>query len=123
MNDATLTRIAQEMAPSLTGYLGRVDREPRHIPSPATCRELAMDDFLADTELFADWIACANPNREPSAFFGPISTEELLRLLLNVRKVNAEQIVAGWKELQQRYVMAYATEIAKRILAIQGEEE
>jgi hypothetical protein len=117
MSTATLTSHS-----GLAHYCGELDREPRHVPSPEICRELAMDEFLADTEKFADWVACANPNREPSAYFGPISTEELLRLLLNVRKVNAEQMVAAWKEVQQRYVLCYATEIARRILAIQGEE-
>jgi hypothetical protein len=64
----------------------------------------AEREVCEKTDLYADWLYAEHGEaREASAFFGPISTDELAQVLLN-DCAKPEQIVAAARELRSRYL-------------------
>lgn len=76
--------------------------------------EMAVDQF-ATPENMACWIESASTEREPSKYFGPISTEKVAELLFGT-KANQEQREQAAILLHMRFVSEHMEEI-QRIVA------
>lgn len=88
-----------------------------------SAHEIATADFCEDTDTFADWLAGSDLSiREPSAYFGPISTQELFsKFIFGSIKANAEQKAAACNLLRKRFTTEYAERIAKKAEALRAE--
>ena len=93
-------------------------------------QELAFEKTVEDTERVGEWISGATTadfdERQSSAYWGPISTDDLIALLLG-GKANAEQKVAICDEIQARFerdmrplIQAKAKELAQRRIESEG---
>lgn len=65
--------------------------------------DMAEERYTQDVETFADWVACASEEREPSVFWTSISSAELVRVGLS-GKCTPEQAQQAWIELRKRYL-------------------
>lgn len=65
---------------------------------------MAEEKTCENTELFYEWLqGHSGCDREPSNFFGPISTDELVRMGLS-GKATFSQCSAIWDELRTRFL-------------------
>ena len=80
--------------------------------------EMAVDQ-VATPERMAGWLESANTEREPSKYFGPISTEAVASILFGTA-VNQEQREQAAILLRSRFVSEHMEEI-RQIAANQGE--
>lgn len=83
--------------------------------NPATLAEhvweMAEDKFLT-AENVGGWIESAGSHRQPSTYWGPISTAELVRIIFSRPGVaNAEQIEQARIVFRRRFFAEYAEEI------------
>ena len=92
-------------------------------PSPAAYRELAVSDHCKNVEAFAEFISLCSGDREMSAYFGPISTRDLVVEVLLDPRAKDEQLAAGMKELRNRFIEDGAEAIADRILKLERDVE
>jgi hypothetical protein len=88
-------------------------------PSLDTLREIAVEEHTNDVEEFAGWLESVSEDREPCAWFGPISTPDLIRQIVLNPRATDEQIAAAGRELRRRYLTDYAPAIAKRTLELE----
>jgi hypothetical protein len=88
-------------------------------PSLDTLREIAVEEHCNDVEEFAGWLESVSEDREMSAFFGPIGTPDLVRLVILGAGATDQQYAAACKELRVRYLKSYAHTLAKRILQME----
>jgi hypothetical protein len=77
---------------------------------------LGQEKLCQDVDLFGDFLAGSLGEREPSAYFGPISTPDLVRQILLNANANNEQIAAAARELRLRFV-ADKTELVEAYAA------
>ncbi|MDQ3270753.1 MAG: hypothetical protein M3Q12_01100 [Pseudomonadota bacterium] len=81
---------------------------------PITAAERSFDHYaelyMTPGRFFA-WLECGRSDRQQSAYWGPISNNELRALLLGT--LNYEQYVAVMLTLKRRFVAEHAVEIAK----------
>lgn len=105
MNASTheeLAKLAQDMAPDLSGSF--YARAPDYLPEPTEAAyQLAREERCKAIEDFASFLEIAEGEREPSAFFGLISTVELAEMLLNERAEDF-QLAAAARELRERFL-------------------
>ena len=64
---------------------------------------LAQETRCDDIEEYGRWLECAPTKREPSYYFGSISTQELAQMTLN-KAANDEQLAAACRELRERFL-------------------
>lgn len=100
----------------------RTDYSPSRAPEPnqALCVQLAEEKVCQDVGLIADWIAGSDDVREMSAYFGEISTPEIVRLMFNGR-CNKDQALAAITELRKRFVADKQEFIAEQTAQIAQE--
>lgn len=81
--------------------------------------EVAKDRLLEDAETVGIWIGGGEigdwDERQPCKYFGPISSQELVKLGLS-GKFNAEQAKAAWDELSARFFQAHNERIERDAL-------
>jgi hypothetical protein len=77
--------------------------EPDDAIDPALQREIAQDQACQDFAAIVEWLQCDHGERQTSAYFGPISTEEIVRLMFGGR-INAEQALACCSEVRRRFI-------------------
>jgi hypothetical protein len=70
---------------------------------PDILRSIAEDAACQDFAAIVEWLQCDHGERQTSAYFGPISTEEIVLLMLGGR-INAEQALACCRELRRRFI-------------------
>lgn len=75
--------------------------------------EMAVDKF-ATPERMGSWIESAGPEREPSKYFGPISTEEAASILFGAA-ANQEQREQAAILLRNRFVSEHMEEIQRNV--------
>jgi RNase P/RNase MRP subunit p30 len=88
-------------------YLDRSDARPV-LPIH---RQMAEERYTKDVELIADWLCVASDDREPSEYWGPISTSELAQQAFS-GTLNEEQCKAALTELRKRYLEDNESRIA-----------
>ena len=76
------------------------ERDQAHDPASL---QYAQQELCEDIETFGNWLAWADDNREPSAYFTSISTTELAKVLINEAATD-KQIVAAARELRERFL-------------------
>jgi hypothetical protein len=86
--------------------------------SALTCWEIAASEHLNDTEQFAGWLESVSDERLPCAYFGPISTPDLMRQIVLNASANADQHHAACLELQARYLADFSQAIERRALEL-----
>lgn len=74
--------------------------------------EMAAEDFLTP-ENIGGWIESANTERESSAYWGPISNDELLRIIFG-NKATSEQRDQAVITIRRRFFSEHNVEIAER---------
>jgi hypothetical protein len=82
--------------------------------SALTCREIAVEEAINDVEQFAGWLESVSDERLPCAYFGPISSPDLVRQIVLNASANAEQHHAACLELRKRYLDDFAPAINAR---------
>lgn len=92
-------------------------------PSPEVYRDLAVADHCKNVEALSEFIGLCSGDREPSAYFGPISTQDLIAEILLNPKADDSQLAAGMRELRSRFLIDSAGAIADRILRLEREVE
>lgn len=92
-------------------------------PSPEVYRDLAIADQCKNVEAFSEFIALCSSDREPSAYFGMVSTQDLIAEILLNPRANDEQLAAGMKELRDRFLLDSKEAIADRMLRLEREVE
>lgn len=99
-------------------------------PTPAQI-ESSVDDLIdgiakeCDSCVYLEWLCTSGEMREPSSYFGPISTDEMLRLLVGP-DTTPDQAKAIGAEIRRRFTDAYleiVTERAKHKAAEEAETE
>lgn len=91
-----------------------------------TILQLAQAKVLADLETYGDFVAGASEDREPCAYFGPISTADLLRIAngapINSGTLpNAEQRLAARDETLRRYLADQHLEVRHQVGLLEEE--
>jgi hypothetical protein len=86
--------------------------------SALTCLEIAVEQHLNDIEQFAGWLESVSDERLPCAYFGPISTPDLVRQIALNAGANAEQHHAACLELRKRYLADFSQAIERRALEL-----
>ena len=81
----------------------------------------AKEKLFEDIETYADWVCVPDENREPSKFFGPISTAELIRLTLN-EEANNNHLAEACREIQRRFVEDNRERVEKEAARLAQEE-
>lgn len=77
--------------------------------------EMAANDFLTP-ENIGGWIESANSKRESSAYWGPISSQELLTIIFG-DKATSEQRDQAVITIRRRFFAEHCAEIAERASA------
>lgn len=80
--------------------------------------EMAVDQ-VATPERMGGWIESASTEREPSKYFGPISTEEVASILFGTA-ANQEQREQAAILLRNRFVGEHVEEIRQNVQINQG---
>jgi hypothetical protein len=80
----------------------------------STAVAIAIGEQTNDVEAFSGWLESASDDREPCAYFGNISTPDLVRQIVLNPNANAEQHHAACMELRSRYLADFAGVIACR---------
>jgi hypothetical protein len=88
-------------------------------PSPEVLRDIAVEEHCNDIEEFSAWLQSVGDDREMSAFYGPISTPDLIRKIVLAPVATDAQYAAACVELRKRYLLDYAKAISLRILALE----
>lgn len=83
----------------------------------STAHIMAEEEACNDVEQFAGWIESVSDDREPCAYFGPISTPELVRLMLGGRATK-EQYEMLCRELRERYLNEFGKQIEQRAMEL-----
>lgn len=93
--------------------------------------ESSVDDLIdgiakeCDSFVYLEWLCTSGEVREPSSYFGPISNDEMLKLLANPDS-SPEQCKAIGSEIRRRFTDAHleiVTERAKHKAAEEAETE
>lgn len=74
-------------------------------------QEIAEQEFCKDMETFSDWLAGSSGEREPSVYWGPISTNELMSIALWGR-CTPEQTHAAMRTIRRRYLTEFSEQVA-----------
>lgn len=77
--------------------------EPDDAIDPALQREIATDAACQDFAAIVEWLQSDHGERQTSAYFGPISSEEIVRLMFG-DKANDAQLGACCRELRRRFI-------------------
>jgi hypothetical protein len=78
-----------------------------------TAREIGEEKVIEDEDLLANFFQNLTHDREPCAYFGPISTLALCQQILLNKNANTEQLAAAARELRVRY-LANFSELVER---------
>lgn len=88
--------------------------------------EMALEKALEDDEKFSEWFyaeTMSPSERRPSAYFAPISSQNLLKEILLKPKATNEQLAEAWRELRQRYLEDNQDAIQREFSRLMAEEE
>lgn len=78
---------------------------------------VAEEEACNDVEQFGSWLACVSDDREPSVYWGPISTPEIVRTMLS-GMANAQQCEMLCRELRDRYLKEFEKQIEQRAVEL-----
>jgi hypothetical protein len=90
-------------------------------PVAMTLEEIAFEmavDKVATVERMAGWIESASTEREPSKYFGPISSEEVAAILFGTA-ANQEQREQAAILLRNRFVDEHEEEIRQTVAGME----
>lgn len=66
--------------------------------------QIGREQVCQDVESFADWLACASSEREDCAYFGPISSHELIAEIVMQDRATIDQVGQAMREIRRRYL-------------------
>jgi len=87
--------------------------------SQDTVYAMAVDRVCGDVEAFASFLESSGDDRQASAYFGPISTPDLVSKILLNQAATKDQLHAAIGEIRQRYLKDQAAEVAHQMMEIQ----
>jgi hypothetical protein len=93
--------------------------------SQETMREMAQEKVLEDEELFTDWLTAETMSpteTRPSAYFGPISTKDLLVGVLMKPRAVDQQLAEAWKAVRRRYLEDHQEKVTREFDRLRAEE-
>lgn len=89
-------------------------------PLSETAIEIGQQRVIDDMELVGEFFAESDDDREPCAYFGPISTGDLTRQILFNKDANDAQIAAAARELRARLLSRYEQLALEAAMRAQG---
>ena len=87
--------------------------------SKDTIYTMAVERVCGDVEAFASFLESSSNDRQASAYFGQISTPELVSKILLNPAATKDQTHAAIGEIRQRYLEDQAAEVAHQMKEIQ----
>ena len=78
---------------------------PAYLPEVTeTAIQIGREQVSQDVDSFADWLACASSEREDCAYFGPISSHDLIAEIVMQQRATDQQIAEAMREIRRRYL-------------------
>ena len=87
-----------------------------YVPISDTAIQIGRQGVLGDHNLLSAWIDQQDDIREPSDYFGPISTPEVLRMVTNPAGCTDAQLRAACELLAERFLSDNEDEVQRLAL-------
>lgn len=88
-----------------------------------TAMLMAEEKVCADVETFGAFLNCVDGDCKPCAYFGPISTPDLVSQILLNPSATAEQLKAAATELRARYLEDQRVSVAQEYMTLQSDPD